>query len=124
MRIIGFPVRVPDRSTVQYIHYITYIHCIHTYIAYIHTLNILHTYIHYIHTYTHTYITYIHIYIHTLHTCIHCIHTYIAYITYILSRALLGNATTINVDSSDLTRKFIGTMVEITRNSYNTLSRI
>jgi hypothetical protein len=39
----------------------------------------------------------------------------------ILSRALLGNATTINVDSPDLTRKFIGTIAEITHNKYNTL---
>jgi hypothetical protein len=29
-----------------------------------------------------------------------------------------------NVDSSDLTRKFIGTVVEITRNSYNTQFRV
>jgi hypothetical protein len=41
-------------------------------------------------------------------------------VSLILSRALLGNATTINVDSPDLTRKFIGTIAEITRNSYNT----
>jgi hypothetical protein len=29
-----------------------------------------------------------------------------------------------NVDSSDLTRKFIGTIVEITHNSYNTHFRV
>jgi hypothetical protein len=37
---------------------------------------------------------------------------------------LLGNATRINVDSPDLTRKFIGTIVEITHNRYNTQFRV
>jgi hypothetical protein len=41
----------------------------------------------------------------------------------ILSRVFLHVAT-INVDSPDLTRKFIATIAEITHNSYNTLSRL
>jgi hypothetical protein len=42
----------------------------------------------------------------------------------ILSRVSLGNATRINVDSPDLTRKFIGTIVEITHNRYYTHFRV
>jgi hypothetical protein len=34
------------------------------------------------------------------------------------------HVATINVDSPDLTRKFIWTIAEITRNSYNTQFRI
>jgi hypothetical protein len=34
------------------------------------------------------------------------------------------HVATINVYSSDLTRKFIGTIAEITRNSYNTHVRV
>jgi hypothetical protein len=34
------------------------------------------------------------------------------------------HVATINVDSPDLTRKFIGTIVEITHNRYNTISRL
>jgi hypothetical protein len=41
----------------------------------------------------------------------------------ILSRVLPARGNN-NVDSSDLTRKFIGTMVEITHNSYNTHFRV
>jgi hypothetical protein len=42
----------------------------------------------------------------------------------ILSRVLFLHMATINVDSPDLTRKFIGTIAEITRNRYNTHFRV
>ena len=77
------------------LHYITYIHTLHTYITYIHYIHTLHTYITYIHS-IHTLHTYIHYstvqystldyitlhYIHYIHTYIHacmhaCIHTYL-----------------------------------------------
>jgi hypothetical protein len=42
----------------------------------------------------------------------------------VLSRVLSGQRDNNNVDSSDLTRKFIGTIAEITHNRYYTHFRV